>query len=727
MRRTIQDLTDVFLRTGKSKYGDNVEGTIRYKRCEINPLECKADANGRFFIEGYASTEALDSYNEIVLSDAFKSTIEEFKRDSILLFMHDWWGIPIGFVPEVEIHDGVGLWVRAEIIGEREEVRDIKRYIERGILKYFSIGFSIKKAEYDDDEKINRIQDLMLFEISVVNKGANPLALFSQSKSLKQYYQSVNQPEDEPVGKGLEMAPNILEIEPRLKKIENFLGAAEGGFDDVVAKAVTASMANVNEMLSNQQRALKALQEKADALGKGLITADEFKLFSDKTGADILNLSQELKKLHDGKEVLKARYSVRDWRSLEGMDIIRDDNNIPLSPINQKAWRIFNTPVDYEGEGRVLKLCRDLLDVSLLTWVYLRRRGVSLNRLKSYQLLHNLMEGYDPEFAKAMYSTGAGLGDEWVPTMMSASMEEYYRLQPALEKYFQVVDMPNQPYQYPIKAGGGICYLADEATSDSADEFLKTTFATANITFTAKKFAGASIVSVELTEDSIVPIIPEIRNELTISLLEGFEDVLVNGDTTATHMDSDVTSAKDRRKAFKGLRRQAKDSSKEFDVQSTSAGVGDATSAFVAKDVRYLRKLQAEMGIYPDQVKLYTGMNGWYSLISIPEVLKANEFGAPSTWLTGKLPILDGAEIYVSAKVRADLAATGVYTGSGALTHVGAFNSRGFRIGSRRGITVDYQKLIFTDQLAFVATMRKDFQKFAAASRYPVSNGYNVV
>jgi HK97 family phage prohead protease len=729
----------IFFREGKSKYGE--EESIRYKVFTFESVKV-LEENGKFFIEGFASTEAIDSYKEIVRASAFNSSIEEFMRDSLLLFGHDWYSIPIGMIVRAEIRENVGLWVRAEIIGGRPEVQDIKLLIQRGVLKYFSIGFRVLKVTEDKEAGIVYIDDLMLLEISVVNKGANPLSLFTNGKDsmggvevdaaierirvkCNDNINSLNE------GRARNMSKQITvdDLDGRMAKVESYFGE-KNGLPDLL-DGVQKSIADLSKLQKDQIDNIKTIQEKTDQRDKGLIGTAEFKVFTEKVGAEILKISNEIQTIQRIEGVKRARYPYKDWSALDNDAVyLRDNNRNPLSPVHQKAYRLFNLPVDYESNdiGRAIKMARDLNDTIVICNAYFgHKSGWSPTALKAYGILRNLLDGLDPEFAKAMYSSGAGLGDEWVPTMMSAAMEEFYRLQPSLEKYFPTVDMPSQPYDYPIKAGGVTCYLGDEAITDNPPTARMSNFATANLRFDAKLFMGALAVSPQLVEDSIVPVIPEIQREISFGLLESYENAMINGDTTATHMDADVTTTYDIQTAFKGLRRIAKDDSKEFDVLSASAGVGDGTSAFVAKDVRYIRKLAGPMGINPSDWVYYTGMAGWYTMLNLSEVTKANEFGAASTWLTGKLPVFDGCELYVSSQVKETLHTSGVYTNGSALkTHIGGFHRRGFRNGVRRGILMEYEKNILTQQMSFVGSTRKSFIKFAAATRYPSANGYNL-
>ena len=126
---------------------------------------------------------------------------------------------------------------------------------------------------------------------------------------------------------------------------------------------------------------------------------------------------------------------------------------------------MFNMPFSYDNEeGRRLKDLRDLHDTVLLTDAYFRqtaRGNYNITQLKSYQLLKLMLEEYDPEFAKAMYSTGTAVGDEWVPTEMSAQLHEAYEIEFNLESHIPRWEMPSNPADYIARFASALSLTAE--------------------------------------------------------------------------------------------------------------------------------------------------------------------------------------------------------------------------------------------------------------------------
>lgn len=143
----------------------------------------KADdkTNGRLFVEGYASTGAVDRYDEIVVpnKEAWEKAIEAFMKNPILLNMHDYYD-PAGLVTEMRIDEGVGFWIKAFISSTQER---LKTQIMERIVRAFSIGFRTLKSNVEDG--IRSITELELYEVSVATVPVNRETLFSISKALR--------------------------------------------------------------------------------------------------------------------------------------------------------------------------------------------------------------------------------------------------------------------------------------------------------------------------------------------------------------------------------------------------------------------------------------------------------------------------------------------------------------------------------------------------------------
>ncbi len=718
--------TDYYLKDGKSKYGDNI-----FYKSLAGAIDIKANIDGDVVIHGWASTNDLDYGKDIVEPTAFASSLTEYMKNGIMMFMHDWYGKPIGKIIKADIKDN-GLWVEGKIL-PTSDGKDISILIENGVLDAFSIGFSVKKETYDRENETRTIHDLKLWEISVVNAGMNPNALFTQAKSF-----NINLHINEPVdgtGKRKEskVDKNILDENTRstLDNAEKMLSNHE--------TAISAVSKQVEELKTNWesgQRLLKEYTDKADELKKGLITQQEFKTFCDKIGGDLLNLDKEIKTAQNAIKTIDKKIPFADFNSKYfTLTPLRLDDGNPAPEWRQKYYQIFEMPVKYEGEkGNILRMLRQLNDTVVITNTYMKSQAerninpyTGVRGLKSYKLFKELLEYYDPDFAKAMYSTATGYGDEWVPTNMSAELYDLYEIEARVESLIPHFQMPTNPYDWPIKTSKSTLYRAAEASVNNPDELTKSRVGTDKVTFTAETFAIAIPVSPQLVEDSIIAIIPEITRDMSIQMANGYESMIINGDDTATHRDTQAGYTSVNPETYEdGLRYLAIDRGATFDTQSTSANVGDATTAFAAQDIRYTRKLTGVYGIKDTEGTYLTTISPFYYILNMAQFSQPGTYAAGNTWATGNIFRVDGRPLTVTANMVETIGAAGIY--DSASTHKGIlfFNETAFRIGEKRGITIETDKNIMTQQVRIVATMRKSFQTLAPSTLDPVAYGYNI-
>ena len=165
---------------------------------------------------------------------------------------------------------------------------------------------------------------------------------------------------------------------------------------------------------------------------------------------------------------------------------------------------------------------------------------------------------YQPALA-AVDSQTTAEGKEFVPTGLSGRWLERLGAAAVLLNLFEVLPLASASVKLPaFQVRPGRPYRHPEQTADAGQVAIGfVTPGTAAVSLTASKIAVTAIVSGEATEDMLVPLLGAIEAELGDWLAAGADDALVNGDTTATHMDTDVTAASDVRKSWNGLRKLA--------------------------------------------------------------------------------------------------------------------------------------------------------------------------
>lgn len=123
----------------------------------------KADDEQRM-VYGYASTESLDSQNEIVKKSALQNALEDYMKYANIREMHQ--PSAVGKTKQANL-DKKGLYIAVKVVDDKAWEK-----VKEGVYNGFSIGGRVLQ-QID-----NEITDLKLSEISLVDRPANPDAVF---------------------------------------------------------------------------------------------------------------------------------------------------------------------------------------------------------------------------------------------------------------------------------------------------------------------------------------------------------------------------------------------------------------------------------------------------------------------------------------------------------------------------------------------------------------------
>lgn len=321
------------------------------------------------------------------------------------------------------------------------------------------------------------------------------------------------------------------------------------------------------------------------------------------------------------------------------------------------------------------------------------------------------------ELKKAMDTATSQEGAEWIPTQFSADLNDRVRLAMKVAGLHKHIPMPTNPFKLPVAGADGTGYLIGESGADGTDDKITaSTPGTANLTLTAKKLAARILYSEEVSEDSIIATSDYVLDQIAQSLANAIEDAIINGDTSGTHMDNDVTAATDRRKAFNGYRKSAQDANQT------------SLASFTTTQLRAMRAKMGKYGVYPNKLAWITGPKGYAKFLSVAEVLTVDKYGSLATVLTGEIGKFDGVPIIISEFIRETLGTTGVKDSTSAIaTEVLLVYLAAFLIGDRRKVTIKTWEDIERDQTVVVGTVRHAFGSLYDVTTEPVAvEGVNV-
>lgn len=168
----------------------------------IDNVEIRAE-DWKVIIEGYASTPDIDRYNSIITTEAIAGGMENYLKNPVILLGHDM-DKPIGKMVSYNVENG-GLRIKAEVSQDTDGIiKQIKDWVVKGFsIWFYALAWSyetkqgvplsaLSETEIDElsyDDVIRKITKIELLEISVVALPANPNALFTLTRALKDFFE----------------------------------------------------------------------------------------------------------------------------------------------------------------------------------------------------------------------------------------------------------------------------------------------------------------------------------------------------------------------------------------------------------------------------------------------------------------------------------------------------------------------------------------------------------
>lgn len=341
-------------------------------------------------------------------------------------------------------------------------------------------------------------------------------------------------------------------------------------------------------------------------------------------------------------------------------------------------------------------------------------------QLKSYEYFmedtKNLREAMWNDAVKENYkamSIGSGeAGNDWIPTGFSSSLIEIFHLQMVLMNIHPNFNIPRKMTSWKVPGASSDlkAYLTEAAASDNPTKFKASTRSTRNITFTPVKFTAAALFDVELEEDSIIPILPNLKVNIVEAQVRAIENTIINGDTAGimdnTDMHGDVINSQSPTKGWDGWRKFITN----HGSVRTNAGGSASFDAMIA-----VKRNMGKYGIRNTNLKWVTGPNGLYDgFVRLAKLHTIDLFGAAAIVNNSDVMRFMGIPVIVTEEERQDLkATTGVSGGASSAyndTSIQLVWGGGFAFGKKRNITVQSAQIPRTDTVEIWSTVRADFQ-----------------
>lgn len=318
------------------------------------------------------------------------------------------------------------------------------------------------------------------------------------------------------------------------------------------------------------------------------------------------------------------------------------------------------------------------------------------------------------ELDNTQFANAAG---NWVPELWSAQLWRRVRVPTAVSGQFQVVEMPSATYDLPVESTDPDVYFVPETTENSQLSLVSgaaipsSKVGASKVQLTAKKLALRVGFSVEMMEDSIIPFIPQLRDQALITMQNAIEYVEINGDTTnsGANINGTPTGTTDKFLAFNGMRYLGL-------VTNTAVATNAAGASPTLQMIRKARfKLINTLNSYaldPSQLVIITDQYTYGQMLNIDELLSWYNNGQGSTVNTGVMPNIDGITVIPSAQLPLT-DSTGVVSGTPANNIYGTAiiaSKQSWKVGYRRQVTSSLDYLSYYDSYQLTNTVRFAFQ-----------------
>jgi HK97 family phage prohead protease/HK97 family phage major capsid protein len=617
-------------------------------------LPTKSDIIDSIMIEGYASTNDADRQGDIVPTSVWEAGMENYLKNPVILAYHEHCE-PIGRMVEHRI-DEKGLWIKARISAAAEDVFNL---VKDGVLTAFSIGFRIVDAEYNSAAELFVVKELELHEISVVSVPANQNTIFSLSKAFNtaEEFKSFKMqfaPKSESA-KGLESSTeaksdinkewNIMDP----KELEQMLAKAAATAAEQTAKAIADQQAKSAAEEAAKQKQQAEFDEKVKA---AVITTGQ-------SGAEKL-LAEVEKRLADQQESSKA--------ALAGLEAALKEKASEIEAITKSRMTFADTKGDtmsMEDKTKAVMLAK-----------------MAGKSLESTAFGREMVQKYGAHVPSATWELEVSL-----------NLEAEVRRRLVVAPLFRNIAMQTNVMTIPVNPEAGSATWVTNAQFGTAPGSLgaagasagaSQTHALKEITLNAYKVATNEYTAYEEEEDSLIAIMPVIRDGMIRRVARAVDKAFLLGAGSG----SDPVG---------GLATLATNSSGNITT-------GTASASYVA-NVAALRALRKGLGVWgldPQEVVYIVNTDTYYNLLEDTTFQTMNQVGTQATLLTGQIGQIGGSPVVVSGEFATPA--------SGAVGFI-AVNPGNFLVGNQRGLRIDTQELVETQRRVMVASLRTGMTK----------------
>lgn len=617
------------------------------------------------YIEGYASTNDVDRAGDIVPKSVWEDGIKNYLKNPIVLAQHDH-DDPIGRMVEHKIDDK-GLWIKARISAAAE----VFNLIKDGVLTAFSIGFRVLDAEYNSATELFVIKELELMEISVVSVPCNQNTLFSLSKAFNNADEYNNfKAQFAPKGESAKGLESPTGNKSEIKKEWN-MDPKE--MEKMLADAAKAAAEQATKALLEAQAAEKAAAEKAaaeqaaiDARVKAAVAAQ---IQVGESGAE--KLLKDIEKRFEEQQATSSKM-------LEDLQGALKEKAAEIAALQKSKMQFSDAK---QGELSYAEREKAVLLAKI--------KGVSIEATKFGKELAEKALG-------AGAATGAHLPSQTWEHEVSMNMESEIRRRLVVASIINPIQMKTNVMTIPVNPEAGFAtWVTNAQFGTTASTGAAQTHQLKEVTLNAYKVATAEYMAYEEEEDSLIALLPIVRDAMVRRVAKAVDKAYLLG-------------------AGAGA-----DPVKGFAIyDATSSVTASNTASATIANLRALRQDLGVWGLTQSDLVYIVSTDVYYNLLDDTTFQTMDKVGTQATLLTGQIGMIGQTPVLVSDAFPAKAAGT-----ASASTNIGAIAvaPANFIAGTQRGLRFDTQELVETQRRVMVASLRMGMTQLSTVNGMGVS------
>jgi HK97 family phage major capsid protein len=327
---------------------------------------------------------------------------------------------------------------------------------------------------------------------------------------------------------------------------------------------------------------------------------------------------------------------------------------------------------------------------------------------------------YHTAIQAAMDTAETGFGLQLIGAQYVSELWEAARRESRVFNLIESFPMTDPTAYLPVEVDIPELLFVAENTANNSSDYTTVKTGSHRVQVDAKKFVIHQMWSGEMEEDSIIPFLPFLQRQAVLGIAHYSDSLVLNGDTTNAgtgNINLDDADPADTKHylAFDGIRHAA--------LVDNTANAVDVAGAISLTQLSKLRGLMLDSTRFvdwghptsPDDLVYVSDPDTADRVGLLDEIVTVDKYGPQATVLTGETGKILGHPHVASIAVSKTEADGKVSTTANNNTkgQTVCFNRRGFKVGWRRQVMVETERLPGRDQTRLVYSLRMGFGRFS--------------